>query len=67
MYHLEAWNQIIMNSKPPVPETPLSPFIPLTLMMEHGAALNCEKIKTVCWMFTHSLSVPPWAYLYGMN
>jgi hypothetical protein len=42
-----------MNSKPPVPETPLTPFIPLTLMMEHGAALNCDKIKTVCWIFTH--------------
>jgi hypothetical protein len=46
-----------MNSKPPVPETPLTPFIPLTLMMEHGAALNCEKIKTVRWMVTLSLNI----------
>ena len=46
-YHLEAWNQIILNSKPPIPETPLSPYVPLSLLLEHAAGYNGENVKKV--------------------
>lgn len=45
--HMEAWNEIIMNSKPPVPSTPLSPYMPLSLVEEHGVAMQADRLKSV--------------------
>lgn len=43
--HLEAWNEIITKANPPVPDTPLSPFMPPSLIEEHGNGLDGERIK----------------------
>ena len=45
--HLEAWNEIIAHSKPPVPSTPLSPYMPLSLVEEHGVGMDGSRIKSV--------------------
>jgi hypothetical protein len=54
-YHLQAWNEIILNSKPPVPETPLSPFLPFYVMEERAVGLDGGRIKTVSIILIPSL------------
>lgn len=44
---MEAWYEIIMKSKSPVPNTPLSPFMPLGFVLEHGYRLDGDKFKRV--------------------
>lgn len=44
---MEAWYEIITNSNPPVPNTPLSPFLPISIVEEHGYALDGEKMRKV--------------------
>jgi hypothetical protein len=46
-YHLQAWNEIILHSNPPVPETPLSPFLPFYVMEERSVGLDGGRVKTV--------------------
>jgi hypothetical protein len=45
--HVGEWARIIMNSMPPVPQTPLSPYAYAYQVEEHGCALNGNKIKEV--------------------
>lgn len=44
---MQAWVEIITHSKPPVPFTPLSPYMPLGLIEEHGVAMNGTRVKSV--------------------
>lgn len=45
--HLEAWNEIIAHSNPPVPQTPLSPYMPISLVEEHGYAIDGERARKI--------------------
>ncbi|KIM22639.1 hypothetical protein M408DRAFT_282267 [Serendipita vermifera MAFF 305830] len=47
LVHLEAWNEMITRSKPPVPNTPLSPYMPLSLVEEHGYAIDGERSRKI--------------------
>jgi hypothetical protein len=46
--HMEQWTKIITTSNPPVPNTPLAPYLPLYQLEEHGCALDGEKTRKVC-------------------
>ncbi|KIM22643.1 hypothetical protein M408DRAFT_322703 [Serendipita vermifera MAFF 305830] len=45
--HMEEWSKIIANSSPPVLRTPLSPYMPLYQLEEHGCALDGEKTRKI--------------------
>lgn len=45
--HMEQWSKIIQEASPPVPNTPLSPYIQLHILEEHGYAMDGEKLKRV--------------------
>lgn len=45
--HAEAWSDLIENSDPPVPNTPLTPYIDLHKFERRGVALSNAKIKRV--------------------
>lgn len=45
------WTKIIMESTPPVPNTPLTPYAHPYQLEKHGCALDNEKIKTVRTLF----------------
>lgn len=44
---MEQWSKIIQEASPPVPNTPLSPYIQLHILEEHGYAMDGEKLKRV--------------------
>ena len=45
---MEAWFDLIMvKANPPVPHTPLSPFMPLSLIEEYACSLDGEKLRRV--------------------
>jgi hypothetical protein len=45
--HMEQWGQIIQKSTPPVVDTPLSPYMELNILEEHGFAMDGGKLKRV--------------------
>ncbi|KIM22642.1 hypothetical protein M408DRAFT_332832 [Serendipita vermifera MAFF 305830] len=45
--HMEEWSKIIANSFPPVPQTPLSPYMSVYQLEEHGCALDSEKTRKI--------------------
>lgn len=45
--HLDAWAEIITKAKPPVPNTPLSPFMPPSLVAERACAIDGERVRTI--------------------
>lgn len=45
--HLEAWGEILARSNPPVPNTPLSPYMPLGFVEEHGYGIDGEKARKI--------------------
>lgn len=47
LVHMEAWNEIITHSKPPVPNTPLSPYMPLSVVEEHAYAIDGERSRKI--------------------
>lgn len=46
--HMEQWAKIIQGSKPPVVNTPLSPYLQPHVLEEHGNAVHGAKLKRVC-------------------
>jgi hypothetical protein len=52
--HMQQWTKIITTSNPPVPDTPLLPYLPLYQLEEHGCALDGTKTKKVgAWSRYH--------------
>jgi len=45
--HVGEWAKIITNSTPPVPRTPLSPYIYEYQVEQHGCALDGNKIRKI--------------------
>lgn len=45
--HEEAWQELIEGSNPPVPNTPLNPYIELHKFERRSVALTNAKIKRV--------------------
>jgi hypothetical protein len=45
--HAEAWSDLIENSDPPVPNTPLIPYIELHKFERRSVALSNTKIKRI--------------------
>ncbi|KAG8831943.1 hypothetical protein FRC17_002314 [Serendipita sp. 399] len=45
--HMSKWTEIITQSTPPVPSTPLSPYALRYQLERHGCALNGEKLKKI--------------------
>lgn len=46
-HHAEAWSEMIENSNPPVPNTPLTPYIDLHKFEHRIIALPNTKVKRV--------------------
>lgn len=46
-YLYGQWLEIITTSNPPVPDTPLSPYVTVQELKEHGCALDGSKIRQV--------------------
>jgi hypothetical protein len=46
-HHMEAWANIITNSSPPVPNTPLTAYLDTTIFQKQGTAFSNAKIKRV--------------------
>jgi len=45
--HVGAWTQMITTSNPPVPNTPLSPYLDLYLLSKHQLGLSNKKIQGI--------------------
>ena len=45
--HVGAWTQMITTSNPPVPNTPLSPYLDLYLLSKHQFGLSNKKIQDI--------------------
>ncbi|KIM22633.1 hypothetical protein M408DRAFT_282148 [Serendipita vermifera MAFF 305830] len=45
--HLVAWSEIIMKANPPVPDTPLMPYLPPSLVTEDGCGMDGERVKNI--------------------
>ncbi|KAF8310223.1 NAD-P-binding protein [Clavulina sp. PMI_390] len=45
--HMETWQELIANSDPPVPRTPLSPFVDLHKFERRPVALKNDRIKNI--------------------
>ncbi|CCA73720.1 hypothetical protein PIIN_07675 [Serendipita indica DSM 11827] len=45
--HMQEWGKIIQMANPPVPRTPLSPYVDLHILDEHGIAMDNEKLKRI--------------------
>lgn len=45
--HVGAWTRMITSSNPPVPNTPLSPYLDLYLLNKHQFGLSNKKIQDV--------------------
>jgi len=45
--HVGAWTQMITTSNPPVPNTPLSPYLDLYLLSKHQFGLSNKKIQNI--------------------
>lgn len=45
--HMESWGELILTSSPPVPQTPLTPFIDTHQLEKHSLAYSNEKIKRI--------------------
>jgi hypothetical protein len=61
---MEAWTKLIVEAKPPVPNTPLSPYALPYQLEKHGCALDGSKIKQVS---KHGISLVPLAYPDFLN
>jgi len=46
-HHSKAWAEIITQSSPPVPNTPLSPYLVASMFNKQGTAYSNAKIKNV--------------------
>jgi hypothetical protein len=44
-HHVGAWTEMITNSDPPVPNTPVSPYLDKHALGKHSIALKNKKIK----------------------
>jgi hypothetical protein len=45
--HMEAWTSIITASNPPVPNTPLNPYMDASMFAKPGTAYANDKIKQI--------------------
>lgn len=46
-HHMEAWTEVITTCNPPVPNTPLSPYLDASMFNKQGTAYSNAKIKKV--------------------
>ncbi|KIM22632.1 hypothetical protein M408DRAFT_332826 [Serendipita vermifera MAFF 305830] len=45
--HMMAWNEIITNANPPVPDTPLLPYISPSLLAHDGCGMDGERMRKI--------------------
>ncbi|KAF8321445.1 uncharacterized protein EI90DRAFT_3147090 [Cantharellus anzutake] len=45
--HMESWGELILNSSPPVPLTPLTPFVDTHYLYKYSVAYSNEKLKRI--------------------
>jgi hypothetical protein len=46
-YHVGAWTQMLQASKPPIQNSPLTPYMDTHSLAKHSLAYNNAKIKEV--------------------
>jgi hypothetical protein len=46
-HHVGAWTEMITNSKPPVPNTPLTAYLDKYGLEKHNVAFSNKKLKDV--------------------
>ena len=44
-HHVSAWTEMITNSKPPIPNTPLSAYLDKYALEKHSVAFSNKRLK----------------------